>query len=415
MDLPRRRNELRRATAFLQLSPRRPLKNMDPSERPRILFAINSMSGGGAERVMSRLLSLSERLSTKFDLSLAVLDREPIAYAVPSFVKVYQLDCRGSLWRSIVGLRGLTQRLKPELTVSFLTRANVATCLIPRDHSLRRVISERINTSAHLGSGLRSSIVKCIVRWAYSRADRIIAVSQGIAEDLREKFALRKIAIDVIANPVEVDSIRREGSDPLPIALPKKFVVAVGRLVPSKNLTMLLRAFAAAQLEQTSLVVIGDGPERERLAALSEELGIADKTIFTGFLANPYAVMARADAFALPSNVEGFPNALVEAMALGLPVVSTNCPDGPAEILAGRMRGEVNGLTVGEAGIIVPCDDVSLFAKGLRYLFDPLTRGAILEGAKRRLMGFEPASIAARYWAIIENEVGHSRALAALS
>src|SRR3546814_10670758 len=121
------------------------------------------------------------------------------------------------------------------------------------------------------------------------------------------------------------------------------YIVAAGRLVPNKNFGMLIEAFAQSGLPG-SLVIMGEGPLRGALEARIMQLGLEGRVHLPGFLENPFAVLKRASLFALPSNAEGFPNGLVEAMACGLPVVAANCASGPAEILLNRSRESVHGI-----------------------------------------------------------------------
>lgn len=362
---------------------------------------INSLEGGGAERVLSRLLALSKSYAERYRISLALLDKVTLAYPIPDFVTVHQLDSRGSFWRSIRELRRLVRDLDPALRLSFLTRANVANRFASQRRAVPWIVSERINTSAHLGTGLRALVVKALVRATYPRATRVIAVSRGVGEDLVRHYGVDRRRIDVVANPVDLDAIRAEGAKPDALGIAGPFIFAMGRLTGSKNHAMLMRAFARSGLK-ARLVIAGEGPDREALLSCAQQLGIADRVDLPGFLANPYATMRRARVFALSSNVEGFPNALVEALALGVPAVATNCPDGPAEILAGKSIEEVEGLVVAEAGVIVPVDDDGLLAEALKTLFEGPVRDAVTAGANQRVQDYSPRQAVDNYWGIIE-------------
>ena len=371
------------------------------SGRPSILFVINSLAGGGAERVVSRLLALSEPYTDRYRISLALLDKAAIAYPVPDFVTVHQLDSRGSFWRSICELRRLVRQLKPDLRLSFLTRANVANRFASNRRSVPWLVSERINTSAHLGTGPRAALVKALVRLTYPSATRVIAVSRGVGEELIRHYGVDRERVDVVANPVDLDSIRAEAVKSEALDTARPFIFAMGRLTGSKNHAMLLRAFARSTL-RARLVIAGDGPDREALLACAQQLGIADRVDLPGFLANPYATMRLARVFALSSNVEGFPNALVEALAVGVPAVATNCPDGPAEILANTSIEEVDGLVVAAAGLIVPVNDERLLAEALKMLFEGPLRDEVIAGANKRVQDYSPRQAVENYWGIIE-------------
>lgn len=178
-----------------------------------------------------------------------------------------------------------------------------------------------------------------------SRADGLICVSEGVAEDMRRLSPATAARTHTIRNPVVTPELlasarceatqrhRTEG---------EALVVAVGRLARVKRLDTLIRAFALAlRLRPMKLVLAGEGREKADLSALARTLGIADRVVFTGFLANPYPLIASADLLVLSSEREGSPNVLVEAMALGTPVVSTDCPSGPSEILGAGRHGRL--------------------------------------------------------------------------
>ncbi|HEY7006783.1 MAG TPA: glycosyltransferase, partial [Sphingomicrobium sp.] len=241
---------------------------------------------------------------------------------------------------------------------------------------------------------------KVMMRFVYPRATGVIAVSNGVAGKLARDFGVRTSSIEIIPNPVDSEALEAAAQDVGQPVIDEPYVVAVGRLVKVKNFKLLLRAFAKSGL-QSRLVIAGDGPERERLAVLAAELGIRDRVTMTGWLSNPYPVLRGASVFALSSNIEGFPNALVEALALGVPAVATNCVDGPAEILAGRSTAAVQGLTVAEAGILTPVGDVDSFARALQLAFEQPLRDRLAAAGRKRAADYSATAIAADYWAVI--------------
>jgi N-acetylgalactosamine-N,N'-diacetylbacillosaminyl-diphospho-undecaprenol 4-alpha-N-acetylgalactosaminyltransferase len=369
--------------------------------RGKALFIINSLTGGGAERVISTLLHASAPWRDRFDIALALLDREAAAYAPPEWVQTVQLDCRGRLLPSIMAARRLVSDMRPDVTLSFLTRSNVANVLATAGRPTACLISERVNASAHLNGGISAMTARMMVKATYPRADHVIAVSQGVAQDLRRNFGVKHSRLSVIANPVDHDRIASLSAASPALSLQGDFIVAAGRLVPNKNFGMLIEAFARADLP-ASLVILGEGPLRDALQAQIEGLGLQDRVRLPGFLDNPFAVMKRAALFALPSNAEGFPNGMVEAMACGLPVVAANCPSGPSEILLGRAREEVHGIVHGPAGAVVPQNDPAAFAEALRAVFEPEGRADRGVAALDLSRQFSVERTAARYWAAIE-------------
>lgn len=366
--------------------------------RKRILFAINSLAGGGAERVLATLLAGSVPWRTRYDIHLALLDDEPRAYDVPEWVEVHQLDARHKLLPSLTQLRALAKRLSPDATLSFLTRANIANAWAMTGRGRPWLISERVNTSAHLGGAFAA---EAMVRMVYPRAAHVIAVSEGVVDDLAANFGVARARMSAIANPVDHRRIAELAAEPPALTPAGPYIVAAGRLMPNKNFPLLLRAYAEAAPE-ARLVILGEGPEREALQALAATLGIADRVDMPGFVANPFAVVSRAHVYAMPSNAEGFPNGLVEAMACGVPVVATNCASGPSEILAGRSRDAIGGRIDVDAGALVPTDDVQAFATALVEVLAEPRRSACGARARDRSLAYGVEQAAANYWARIE-------------
>jgi N-acetylgalactosamine-N,N'-diacetylbacillosaminyl-diphospho-undecaprenol 4-alpha-N-acetylgalactosaminyltransferase len=218
----------------------------DPRERasltkPRVLFLINSLEGGGAERVMCTLLRHSTAERGEFDMTLALLDDQPRANQPPDWIGVRQLDCGGSLARSISAVGELVRELKPAVSMSFLTRSNFANVINAKAPC---IISERANTSAHLNTGWRGLVSRVTVRTLYPRASRVIAVSEGVADDLRENFAVPAQRLVAIPNPVDIETIEAKAAQASDFAVGEPYVLGVGRLVKSKNFDLLIRAFA---------------------------------------------------------------------------------------------------------------------------------------------------------------------------
>lgn len=366
--------------------------------RKRILFAINSLAGGGAERVLATLLAGSVPWRAPYDIHLALLDDEPRAYDVPEWVEVHQLDARHKLLPSLTQLRALVGRVSPDATLSFLTRANIAKAWAMAGRGRPWLISERVNTSAHLGDAFAA---KAMVRIVYPHAAHVIAVSEGVVDDLAANFGVARARMSAIANPVDHRRIGELAAEPPAFVPADPYIVSAGRLMPNKNFPLLLRAYAQASPRER-LVILGEGPERDALEALAASLGIADRVDMPGFVANPFAVVSRAKLYAMPSNAEGFPNGLVEAMACGVPVVATNCASGPSEILAGRSRDAISGRIDVDAGALVPTDDVDAFAAALVDVLAEQRRSACGAQARDRSLAYGVEQAAANYWARIE-------------
>lgn len=374
-----------------------------------VLFVINSLTGGGAERVMTTILEHSKGRCGEFDIGLAVLDDEPRAFDVPDWLTVHQLDCQRDTIESVRQLGALVRKIRPDITLSFLTRSNIASVIASKRGKHPSIISERTSTSAHLGSGFRPMVTKALIRIFYPRATRVIAPSLDIAKKLARNFGVPEQRIDVIPNPVDTDALARASSDRSAFEVDGAYVMAVGRLVPVKNYALLIRAFAQSGIPGR-LVLAGDGPELDRLRQIATEVGVSDRLVLPGFLKNPYRALKGAKVFALSSDVEGFPNALVEALALNVPAVATNCRDGPAEILAGSTAEDIGELTVAAAGILTPVGDVDSFARALNLATDESVSSRISAEGARRVADYSAPAIVDRYWQVIERALAqHER------
>lgn len=348
---------------------------------------------------MCTLLRHSEPMRARYDIILALLDREPAAYAAPDWVDVRELDCAGSMVTSVQKVKAIHAELRPDVALSFLNRANVANVLAAKGAC---VISERSNASAHL-PGVRNLPARGLVRWTYPRADKVIAVSEGVADDLAQNFAVPSNKLISIANPIDVDAIEAKAAGEAAYRPAGDYILAAGRLVKSKNFELLIRAYAQAGVVE-SLVILGEGGERAALEAVACECGVSDRVALPGFMANPYPLMRAAKLFVLSSNDEGFPNALVEAMALGTPVVATNCASGPSEILAEASRHSIDGVTFAQHGVLTPPNDVAAMASALREMTVE-RRAEYGARAAARARAYGPEIAAERYWRVLEDAI----------
>jgi N-acetylgalactosamine-N,N'-diacetylbacillosaminyl-diphospho-undecaprenol 4-alpha-N-acetylgalactosaminyltransferase len=370
----------------------------------RAFFVINSLEGGGAERVFTTVLThLKARAAVDGSLriELVLLDTFAEKYPLPADLVVHRLDCAQSFVKSIQRLAALVRRERPDLIFSFLTRSNCAAVVSGLLTRAPAVISERVHTSAHFGKGAGAAVNRLIVRLLYPRAAKVIAVSGGVAADLTAHYGVAPAQVSVIHNPFDIERIVNLAAEPAEIVLPEPgFWLAIGRLVPNKNFTMLLKAYAASDSAR-HLVILGEGPERAALAALARALSVEDRVHMPGHVDNPFAVMARASGFLMSSNAEGFPNALVEAMIVGLPVLATDCASGPAEILEGGPERSVAALKRTVHGLLAPADDAAAMAAGIRQLGDEDVRRDLAASARSRGRQFGLSETVDRYQSIV--------------
>jgi glycosyltransferase involved in cell wall biosynthesis len=226
------------------------------------------------------------------------------------------------------------------------------------------VIEQNTLSEAALnGKTLRDRIMPRLVRRFYPWADYVVGVSEGVVDDLAQFVTLSSDKLRVISNPIVASDIGELAGaavdnewfdDGVPV------FVAAGRLQPQKDFPTLLRAFAEVRSGRPArLVILGEGPDRAGLEALVEELELTTDVALPGALTNPYAYMARSVAFVLSSRWEGLPTVLIEAMSCGAPVIATDCPSGPREILAG-----------GRYGTLVPVGDVAALATAMEDALD---------------------------------------------
>lgn len=365
----------------------------------KVVFIINSLAGGGAERIMARLATHSPRENN--ELHLVLLDREAEAYSVPDWIILHRLDTGGSLLQGYFALRRLMAQLQPDYVLSFLTRSNLLAIATRKAGRTRCVISERVHTTSHHTNDLAGTVARAMTRLFYPRADAIIAVSDGIARDLTDNYGVHADRIVVIPNPIDVAEVRARAAEPVEaISLPRPLVVAMGRLVPNKNFSMLIDAFARVEGPGT-LLILGEGPLREELQAQIDQAGLSGRVQLQGFQANPFATIAAADCFVLPSNGEGFPNGLIEAMIIGTPVVSTNCHSGPAEILDDRPYFTITEPTECKYGLLVPTNDPEAMAQALAKALEPGQRQQRSERAIAGAARYGLEATIAAYWDVL--------------
>jgi glycosyltransferase involved in cell wall biosynthesis len=375
----------------------RPQAPAQPVPRKRVAFVINSLGPGGAERVMSNVLQMAP---AGWECHLVLLDREAEWRTPPDFVQVYRLDCRFSMLRSIRQLRAALESIRPDLVVSFLVRANVASVIAARALDIPVVISERSQLSTHLAGrhrGLRRWAAEILPRIFYPRADHIIAVSDGVRSDLIEKFRIPEKLVSSIPNPYDLQRISLDSDLEPECTLPRRFMISVGRLVAAKGFSDLIEAYAMARPEP-SLCILGEGPERPQLEARISAHGLQHRIRLLGYAKNPFAIVGRAEVFVSASHCEGFPNALAEAMALGRPVISTDCPSGPAELLADVETTGTTGVFEADYGMLVPVRRPDVLARAMEMMADPSRKRRYSVMARQRMNSFRIEAIADRYW-----------------
>jgi glycosyltransferase involved in cell wall biosynthesis len=282
------------------------------------------------------------------DLALVRAEGELLS-EVPHAVRVENLNARRVL-TSLPALMAYLLRERPVALLSVL-HANIIAVLAVRLTGVptRVVVSERNNLSTesqHYADDPRMRLMPRLVRAVYPRADAVVTVSHGVADDLVSAANIPPERVKTVYNPIITPELRTKARQPLahPWFAPGQppVVLAVGRLSPQKDFATLLDAFARLRQTQSArLLILGDGEERAALEAQIERLGLRQDVGLPGFVANPYPYMAQAGVFVLSSRWEGLPGVLIEALYCGPPLVATDCPSGPKEILANGRHGRL--------------------------------------------------------------------------
>jgi glycosyltransferase involved in cell wall biosynthesis len=369
--------------------------------RPRIVFVINSIGSGGAERALDTILRTGGDRLARYEAHLVLLDKHTEMRELLPLDGRHCLDADGGLIASILRLRRLLRHLKPDLVVAFLPRANLATAL--SGGLWRRILCERMHMRSHLAGryqGWRLGMIQRLMRAAYSRATLVLGVSQEVSDDLVATFAAPAHRVLTINNPYDLELIAAQAAKPPSIELPPNFLVAVGRLVPAKGFADLIRAYAIAD-PAIPLLIMGEGPDQAPLATQIQRAGLSNRILMLGFLSDPWSVVGRAHALLSASYNEGFPNAIAEALALGRPVLATDCQSGPAELLGAK--AEAPGSVVeAPAGLVVPTGDIAALARGITMLDDPALRTRLCKAGMARMRDFEAENIAKHYWQVFD-------------
>jgi len=323
--------------------------------RPTIALFLPSLAGGGAEKVFLHLGQGFAERGAEVHLVLARAEG-PYLPLVPDSLQVVDLGASRVL-RSLPALVCYLRRARPVALLSALDQANVVALWAQKLARVpTRVVVTVHNTPSQATAQARTLSARLMRYWVkpfYPWAHAVVAVSKGVANDLTNWVGVPTDKVRVIYNPIITPELFHKAEEPLdhPWFQPGQppVIPGAGRLTTQKDFPTLLRAFALVRAQRSArLMILGEGELRADLERLAEQLGIAEDFALPGFVQNPYPYLKRAAVFVLSSRWEGLPTVLVEALALGTPVVSTDCPSGPREILADGKWGRL--VPVGDAG-----------------------------------------------------------------
>lgn len=344
----------------------------------KLLFVISTLNTGGAQRALSNIVC---NLQEQYEIDILLNDNSEIVYPYKGHIitlglaeQVDKLKLSYQIkvfFKRMDKLKKLKKVGNYDFCISFLDSANIINILTGNKYC-KTIVSVR----AHLTKMVETSwkykyIVSPMVKLFYNRGDKVVAVAEGTAYDLQVNYGIRTDKLVTIYNGVDINKIQQQGASNESSQV--YTICTMGRLEEQKGQWHLIHAFSKFHKEypESRLQILGEGDLKDKFEKLITELQLNDCVELLGFVKKPYEIISQANLFVLPSIYEGFPNALVEAMACGIPVIATDCDSGAREILAPntdfRRRSDVNKNRepeFGEYGLLVPCGEPRFSYKG---------------------------------------------------
>jgi glycosyltransferase involved in cell wall biosynthesis len=326
------------------------ISNMTDNRSSVALF-LPSLTVGGAERMM---VNLARGLSDRgYDVDMVLVNAVGgFIERVPDSVRIVDLNASRVL-NSLPGLIRYLRNSSPSVLLSTITPSNViaawATSFpgVTTRHVVR--VARPESEAAKIQENTQKERITAILaRYWYPRADHVVAISEGVADDLRQNTVISEENLSVIHNPVLTEDLQLQATESVDhpwfnAEIP--VVLGVGRLVDQKDFSTLIRGFSILrENHHAKLVIYGDGEKREELENLVDDFNIINDVMLPGFTNNPYKYMANSDIFVNSAKHEGFGNVIIEAMACGCPVVATDCPGAPAELLGHGKYGRLSNI-----------------------------------------------------------------------
>lgn len=373
---------------------------MPTGESHRISFFIPAPSYGGAEKVTINLANGLAKRGRDVDLVLAYTEG-PFSDEISQDVRIVDLNVPAvpllGLFAGVPHLRSYLKTTNPAVLFAGLTHVNDVAILA----KLFSGSSTHVTVTEHLAfgadTGFKKRFTSGLATFLYPHADDVVAVSGGVASSVAERTRVDSEDVTVLYNPIQIDDIQRKARESVDHdwlnSTDVRPIVSVGRLEPQKNVAGLLHAFVQVNdvRPDTRLIIVGKGSQRTRLVELSKSLGLDEVVDFPGYVDNPYGFMEAASLFVMSSDYEGLPTVLIEALACGCSVVSTDCPYGPREILED-----------GAYGRLVPVGDPGALAEGILQTLDDPTPA---ERSRKRAEDFSMANSLDRYEAYIQRVI----------
>lgn len=351
------------------------------------LFVLENLSNGGAQRVIATLFP---RLDSDLRSSLVLLKSQK-SYPLQPKDGQELLELKASrILFALPKLCWLLLRRRPKLVFSSIFFTDIVVYVLASIFASRsKLVFRSCNYFSEAYPNTQCVSARMLLR-AYRHSKLIVCSTEAMRRDFIAHDSRLEKNIVVIPNPVDITELvhRAMGAVSHPWLMDDDLVVfvSVAKLKAQKNIALLLRAFSLVNNPKARLLILGKGPELDELKTLSDSLDIRERVCFLGFVENPYPVVRAADVFVLSSDYEGFPNALVEAMALGTAVISTDCPSGPVEIIDHQRDG-----------ILVPVRDEQVLSEAmLELLEDENKRLMLASNALLKVQQFQADHIAER-------------------
>ncbi len=356
----------------------------------KILFVISYLDCGGAERALA---SITTHLPKEYEIDILLNGRRPVEFPYRGNLLYLDIDEEPKMASLLFHLKILYRRWKKlyklkksneyMACISFLDSANIAN-ILTGNKNCKTIISVRNSLKEQSILPQYKYVVIPLVRMFYQRADKVTAVSQGIYTELIDDFRLKKNKVIVIENGYDLEQLKKAkgesfSQDETDFVKGKRVIATVGRLIPQKGQWHLIRAFSEVikKVPDAVLMLIGSGELEDDLKKLAADnrLGLAGHIMFTGYSDNPHKYVAKADVFVMPSLYEGFPNALAEAVCLGIPCIATDFKTGAREILA--------------PDLVDSADQVTAFSKEQYGMLTPVCSGTQYQSGQDKLEAAE--------------------------
>lgn len=370
----------------------------------KIIVFLTKLGGGGAERVMLNLLN--HLPSHSYVKKLIILSKKQSSYLslLDPNIDVIELNkerLRNSFW----ALRNVLKDEKPDIVLTTLFDNNFMLALIKLSLFLRRkkfklVTRETSFRNKLSGKKFKKILDYILLKFTYQiLSDSVIIMSDEAKNSLLKNYNISANKVQVIYNPVDIKNIQKNQRTDVSNNT-KKIIATVGRLVPTKNHSLIIHAIKPLIKQyELELWIIGGGPEKSALEKLIIDLELSQNVKLLGHVDNPFEKLSQSTIFVLSSNQEGFPNALLEAMAIGLPVISTKCQSGPYEILKSN-----------EYGLLVPVNDFKAMTEALQSLLKDQTLASYYSHQSiKRVSDFSIKKIIPQYEKVFETVINKSK------